>query len=188
MQLHSETQKPKSHSFTPNQPVFPSHLKSNVFSINYMFFHELGFLYIFSHQAPHLLFQAHSPCYSWNQGGGRVLSSKNSYFLEYTTYLQVLLTYFFQVSFKMWSTQRDPPWWPYISYTIWTIHFILLPCLASCAQSRPTLCDLMDDSPPGSSVYGIFQVRILKQVAISSFRGIFLTQGWNPRLLCLLHW
>jgi len=33
--------------------------------------------------------------------GGQVLSSKNSYFLEYTTYLQVLLTYFFQVSFKM---------------------------------------------------------------------------------------
>ena len=100
MQLHSETQKPKSHSFTPNQPMFPSHLKSNVFSMNYMFFHELGFLYIFSLRAPHLLFQAHSPCYSWNQGG-RVLSSKNSHFLEYTTYLQVLLTYFFQVSFKM---------------------------------------------------------------------------------------
>ena len=70
MQLHSETQKPKSHSFTPNQAMYPSHLKSKVFTMNYMFFHELCFLYIFSHQAPHLLFQAHSPCYSWNQGGG----------------------------------------------------------------------------------------------------------------------
>ena len=101
--------------------------------MNYMFFHELRFLYIFSHQAPHLLFQAHSPCYSWNQGGGGKggLCSKNSHFPEYTTYLQALLTYFFQVSFKMWSTQRDPPGWPYISYTILTIRFILLPCLAS---------------------------------------------------------
>ena len=103
MQLHSETQKPKNHSFTPNQAMSPSHLKSKVFTMNYMFFHELRFLYIFSHQAPHLLFQAHSPCYSWNQGGGGKggLCSKNSHFPEYTTYLQALLTYFFQVSFKM---------------------------------------------------------------------------------------
>jgi len=33
------------------------------------------------------------------------------------------------------------------------------------------LCDSMDCSPPGSSVHGIFQARILEQVAIPSFRG-----------------
>ena len=44
----------------------------------------------------------------------------------------------------------------------------------ACAQSRPTLCDPMDDyyySLPGSSVHGIFQARILEQVAMSSSRG-----------------
>ena len=32
-------------------------------------------------------------------------------------------------------------------------------------QSRPTLCDPMDCSSPGSSVHGILQTRILKWVA-----------------------
>ena len=36
------------------------------------------------------------------------------------------------------------------------------------SQSFPTLCDTMDCSPPGSSVHGILQVRILQWVAISS--------------------
>ena len=38
-------------------------------------------------------------------------------------------------------------------------------------QSRLTLCDPMDCSPPGSSIHGIFQARILEWVAISFFRG-----------------
>ena len=36
----------------------------------------------------------------------------------------------------------------------------------SVAQSCPTLCDPMDYSPPGSSVHGILQARILECVAI----------------------
>ena len=39
------------------------------------------------------------------------------------------------------------------------------------AQSCPTFCDPMDCSPPGSSVYGILQARILEWVAISFSRG-----------------
>ena len=39
------------------------------------------------------------------------------------------------------------------------------------AQSCPTLCDPVDYSPPGSSVHGISQARILEWVAISSSRG-----------------
>ena len=35
------------------------------------------------------------------------------------------------------------------------------------AQSCPTLSDTMDCSLPGSSVYGIFQARILEWVAIA---------------------
>ena len=39
------------------------------------------------------------------------------------------------------------------------------------AQPCPTLGDLMDCSPPGSSVYGILQARILEWVAIPFSRG-----------------
>ena len=56
------------------------------------------------------------------------------------------------------------------------------------AQSCLTLCDSMDNSPPGSTVHGIFQAKILEQVAISYSRGIFPTQGLNPCLLHLLPW
>ena len=35
----------------------------------------------------------------------------------------------------------------------------------------PTLCDPMDCGPPGSSVHGVLQARILEWVAISLFRG-----------------
>ena len=38
------------------------------------------------------------------------------------------------------------------------------------AQSCPALCDPMDGSLPGSSVYGILQARILEWVAISFSR------------------
>ena len=37
-------------------------------------------------------------------------------------------------------------------------------------QSCLTLCDPMDCSPPGSSIHGILQARILEWVAISLFR------------------
>ena len=39
------------------------------------------------------------------------------------------------------------------------------------AQSCPTLCDLMDCSLPGSSVYGILQARIPQWVAMPFSRG-----------------
>ena len=38
------------------------------------------------------------------------------------------------------------------------------------AQSRPTLCNPMDCSLPGSSVHGILQARMLEWVAISFSR------------------
>jgi len=40
-------------------------------------------------------------------------------------------------------------------------------------------------APPGSSVHGISQTRILEWVAHFLPQGIFLTQGPNP---CPLHW
>ena len=63
------------------------------------------------------------------------------------------------------------------------------------AQLRPTLCDPMGYSPPGSFVHGISQAGILEWVAISSSRGssqlrdrncvscMSCTGIWNP-----YHW
>ena len=45
------------------------------------------------------------------------------------------------------------------------------------AQLCPTLCDPMDCSLPGSSVHGIFQVRVLEWVAIS----FSVTGNWNAK-------
>ena len=45
--------------------------------------------------------------------------------------------------------------------------------MCSVTQSCLTLWDPMDCSLAGSSVHGIFQARILEQVAISHFRGSF---------------
>ena len=59
---------------------------------------------------------------------------------------------------------------------------------AQSLQSCPTLCDPMVCNPPGSSVRGLLQARILEWVAIPSSRWIFLTQGLNLSLLCLLHY
>ena len=51
------------------------------------------------------------------------------------------------------------------------------------ARLCPTLCNPMNYSLPGSSVYGLFQARILEWVAVSSSRGIFPTQVLNLHLL-----
>ena len=40
-----------------------------------------------------------------------------------------------------------------------------------CAQSYPTLCNFMDCSPPGSSVHGISQAKILEWVTMPCPRG-----------------
>ena len=47
------------------------------------------------------------------------------------------------------------------------------------SKSCPTLCNTMDCSPPGSSVQGISQVRLLEWVAISFSRGSFLPRDWT---------
>ena len=66
-------------------------------------------------------------------------------------------------------------------------HFVSSVCVCVCvclcvlvAQSCLTLCDPVDCSPPGSSVQGILQARILEWVAISFSRGS--SQGLNLSL------
>ena len=59
------------------------------------------------------------------------------------------------------------------------------------AQLCLTLWDPMGCSPPGSSVHGILQARILEWNSHSLFKGILLTQGSNSHfrqiLYCLSH-
>ena len=57
----------------------------------------------------------------------------------------------------------------------------------SVTQLPTTLCDLMDYSPPGSSVHGIFQARILEGLPLLSL-GDLPNLGLKPCLLHLLHW
>ena len=62
--------------------------------------------------------------------------------------------------------------------------------VCGCAQLCPTLCDPVDCNPPGSSVHGIFQAIPGKNTGVGChflLQGVFLTQGLNLRLLCLLH-
>ena len=59
--------------------------------------------------------------------------------------------------------------------------------LLGCAKSRQsclTLCDPMDGSPPGSSVPGILQARILEWIAMPSSRDL-TDPGIEPRSLTL---
>ena len=63
-------------------------------------------------------------------------------------------------------------------------HF-LLQCMkvkseSEVAQSCPTLCDPMDCSPPGSSVHGIFQAKVLEWGAIAFSPGYIPDPGIEP--------
>ena len=50
-------------------------------------------------------------------------------------------------------------------------------CLVT--QSSPTLCDPMDCSPPGSSVHGTLQGRILEWAAMPSSQGSSWPRNWT---------
>ena len=65
----------------------------------------------------------------------------------------------------------------YIVYQHHTIVCVCV-CVCVCAQSCPTLCDPMDCSPPGSTVHGILQARILEWVAISLSKGSSQLRDW----------
>ena len=52
----------------------------------------------------------------------------------------------------------------HLFYFTYTVH-------AKSLQSSPTLCNPMDHIPPGSSVHGILQARILEGLAMPSSKG-----------------
>ena len=55
-----------------------------------------------------------------------------------------------------------------LTSAIWNFsHYSMSEWVSEVAQSCPTLCDPRDCSPPGSSLHGILQARVLEWVAIS---------------------
>ena len=75
---------------------------------------------------------------------------------SYTLYSKLILSYYSTLVMKKQWVHRN------------IIHII---CVCLVAQSCPTLSNPIDCNPPGSSVHGIFQARILDWVAISFSRG-----------------
>ena len=63
--------------------------------------------------------------------------------------------------------------------------FIRVKVKLSVAQSCPTLCDPMDYNPPGSSVHGVPQARILEWIAISFSKGSFPSRD-RTRVSCIV--
>ena len=61
------------------------------------------------------------------------------------------------------SAKPPPP----VPLTNLNLSTLVAAAAAASLQSCPTLCDPIDGSPPGSSVPGILQARILEWVAIS---------------------
>ena len=78
---------------------------------------------------------------------------------------------------------------PPIDYPALESGMLLMTCLTNkvvvlVTQSCPTLCDPMDCGPPGFSVHGILQARILEWVAIPFSRGSFRSRVWT-RVSCI---
>ena len=63
----------------------------------------------------------------------------------------------------------------------------LLSCLSAKSLHHVWLCNPMDCSPPGSSVHGILQSRILEWLAMPSSRGSSQSMV-RTHVSCLLHW
>ena len=66
--------------------------------------------------------------------------------------------------------------WHYV--LLFLLYLILITSLCVCvyvsvAQLCLTLCDPMDYNPPGSSIHGILQIRILEWVAISFSKHLY---------------
>ena len=89
-------------------------------------------------------------------------------------------------------TRMPCPWDSLGKNTVVGCHF-LLQCMkvkseSEVAQLCRTLSDTMDCSLPGSSAHGGFPGKNAGVGCHFLLQGIFVTQGWNPCLLHLLHW
>ena len=91
---------------------------------------------------------------------GGLLGPRRSSFHTFVELIELWVFYFFKEAFlKPCAQIRNI----YLQMKVKVL--VTQPCL--------TLCDPMDYSPPGSSVHGILQARILEWVAIPFSRGSF---------------
>ena len=81
----------------------------------------------------------------------------------------------------------DEEGWPWMA-GVGSVFLCVCVCVCSVTQSCPTLCNIMDCSPPGSSVHESFPRKNSGVGWHFLLQGIFLTQGLNPRLLHPLCW
>ena len=72
-----------------------------------------------------------------------------------------------KVFINVWSVALVILWWEWAVSMDWSGSTESAAAAAKSLQSRPTLCDPMDCSPPGSSVHGILQARVLEWGAIA---------------------
>ena len=49
-----------------------------------------------------------------------------------------------------------------MAHTLWSVLLSAAAAVAKSLQSCPTLCELIDGSPPGYPIPGIFQARVLE--------------------------
>ena len=84
-------------------------------------------------------------------------------------FLQKELSLLFLICICPYSTCFNPKCSKSLRTQQISIYFyIFAAAAAKSLQSCPTLCNPKDCSPPGSSIHGIFQARVLEWVAIAS--------------------
>ena len=101
--------------------------------------------------------------------------------------LRAIVPHLINVTLYQWITFFSQPNTLFI-----IIRVCVCVCMHSVTRSSPTLCIPMNCSPPGSSVHGILQVRILERVAIfycrRSFQPRDQTRASYIGMRILHHW
>ena len=69
-------------------------------------------------------------------------------------------------------------------------HYFICLLVCMCAKVASVVSDPMDCSPPGSSVHGILQARILDWAAVPSSRGSSWPRDWIciSHIFCICRW
>ena len=129
--------------------------------------------------------KVYSSAFGWNilKISMRSISSN----VLFKTYVFLLLFCFDDLSFGVSGVLKSPitvllSISPFMFVTVFALYFEVLLCWVYAAaaseslQSCLTLCDPIDGSPPGSSVPGILQARILEWVAISFSNACVLSR------------
>ena len=108
-------------------------------------------------------------------------------------FLQLMRNLFWNIAWKQWATLLQ---WSRLCFLMSDFKLEVCVCVCVCVSERSvvnlclTLCNPLDGSPPGSSVFGICQARILEWVAIPWRRESFPPKDWEDPTVVRshLHW